>query len=217
MIFENIIKLIVKYFPIFLEGAGITIILTTIAVSLGTILGSILALMRLSKNKVLYKIAGIYVEVMRGVPLLLQLWVIYLLTYVSLGKFVAVCLALFLNSAAYVSEIVRSGIQAVDKGQMEAARSLGIDSKNTILRIILPQAVKNILPALGNEFVTVIKETSLASVFYIGELMTVKNTITSLTYLSLEPYIIIGIIYFVLTFSLSKLIGKVEKRLMASD
>jgi len=215
MFFENLIKILIKYYPIFLEGALVTIVIAIITVLFGTIFGSILALMKISNNKVLSIISSIYIEVFRGIPLLLQLWVIYLLTSSSLGKFVAVCLALILNSAAYVAEIVRSGIASVDKGQMEAARSLGLSKSIAMKKIILPQAIKNILPALGNEFVAVIKETSLASVFFIGELMTVKNTITTLTYLSLEPYIIIGVIYLVLTYSISKLIKFLERKLNA--
>ncbi|HHX00062.1 MAG TPA: amino acid ABC transporter permease [Acholeplasmataceae bacterium] len=210
---ENIIKLIIKYFPIFLEGTSVTIVLALIAVFFGTILGSLLAFAKISNNKILSKIASIYIEVFRGIPLLLQLWVIYLLTYSTLGKFIAVSFALLLNSAAYVAEIVRSGIDAVDVGQMEAARSLGLSRSFSMRKIIFPQAIKNILPALGNEFVAVIKETSLASVFYIGDLMTVKNTITTLTYLSLEPYIIIGCIYLFLTFTISKLIKRLEVEL----
>ena len=213
MFIENIIKLIIKYFPIFLEGTSVTIVLALIAVFFGTILGSLLAIAKISNNKILSKIASIYIEVFRGIPLLLQLWVIYLLTYSTLGKFIAVSFALLLNSAAYVAEIVRSGIDAVDVGQMEAARSLGLSRGFSMRKIIFPQAIKNILPALGNEFVAVIKETSLASVFYIGDLMTVKNTITTLTYLSLEPYIIIGCIYLFLTFTISKLIKRLEVKL----
>lgn len=213
MFIENIFKLITKYLPVFLEGAGITIILAIITVFFGTILGSIFALMKISKNKVLSKFATIYIEVFRGIPLLLQLWVIYLLLSSTLGKFSAVSIALILNSAAYVGEIVRSGISSVDKGQMEAARSLGLSRSESLRKVIMPQAIKNILPALGNEFVAVIKETSLASVFYVGDLMTVKNTITTLTYLSLEPYIIIGIIYLVLTYSISRLIKLIERKL----
>lgn len=200
-----------------MEGMGVTLLLSLVTVILGALIGTLLALMRLSKNKILRIISETYTEVVRGIPLLLQLWVIYLLLSSSLGKVVAVCIAMFLNSAAYVSEIIRSGIQAVDKGQVEASRSLGINSKLTMIKIVLPQAIKNILPALGNEFVTVIKETSLSSVFYIGDLMTAKTIITAQTYLALEPYIIIGLIYFILTFSLSKVIGLMEKRLKTSD
>lgn len=213
----NIWKLLVKYLPIFLEGAGVTLLLALITVVFGAILGTLLALMRLSKVKLLKGISTAYIEVFRGIPLLLQLWVIYLIISSITSDFVAVSVALILNSAAYVAEIIRSGIQAVDKGQIEASRSLGISGGKTMFKVVLPQAIKNILPALGNEFVTVIKETSLSSVFFIGDLMTVKTNITSITYLSLEPYFIIGVIYFVLTFSLSKLIGLFEKRLKASD
>lgn len=214
---ENLYKILIKYFPLFMEGMGVTLLLSLITVVFGTILGTILALMRLSKSKILNIISEVYTEIVRGIPLLLQLWVIYLLFSSTLGKVVAVCLALLLNSAAYVAEIIRSGIQAVDKGQVEASRSLGINANKTMVKIVLPQAIKNILPALGNEFVTVIKETSLSSVFYIGDLMTAKTIITTQTYLAIEPYIIIGIIYFTLTYSLSKIIGKFEKRLKLSD
>ena len=200
-----------------MEGMGVTLLLSLITVVFGTILGTVFALMRLSKSKILNIISETYTEIVRGIPLLLQLWVIYLLFSSALGKVGAVCLALLLNSAAYVAEIIRSGIQAVDKGQVEASRSLGINANKTMTKIVLPQAVKNILPALGNEFVTVIKETSLSSVFYIGDLMTAKTIITTQTYSAIEPYIIIGIIYFILTYTLSKFIGKFEKRLKLSD
>ncbi|HNZ77320.1 MAG TPA: amino acid ABC transporter permease [Bacilli bacterium] len=215
--FENLYKILIKYFPLFMEGMGVTLLLSLITVVFGTILGTVFALMRLSKSKILNIISETYTEIVRGIPLLLQLWVIYLLFSSALGKVGAVCLALLLNSAAYVAEIIRSGIQAVDKGQVEASRSLGINANKTMTKIVLPQAVKNILPALGNEFVTVIKETSLSSVFYIGDLMTAKTIITTQTYLAIEPYIIIGIIYFILTYTLSKFIGKFEKRLKLSD
>lgn len=216
--FENILKILGKYFWLFIEGLGATLLLALITVVVGTILGTLFAVMRLSKNKILRFIATAYVEVIRGIPLLLQLWVIVLI-FMKLGvsEYFAVLTAMGLNSAGYVAEIVRAGIQAVDKGQTEAGVSLGLMPKTVMFKIVLPQAVKNILPALANEFVTVIKETSLASVFYIGELMTVKNTITTATYLALEPYIIIGVIYFCVTFSLSKVIGLIEKRLKTSD
>lgn len=216
--FENILKILGKYFWLFIEGLGATLLLALITVVVGTILGTLFAVMRLSKNKILRFIATAYVEVIRGIPLLLQLWVI-VLVFMKLGvsEYFAVLTAMGLNSAGYVAEIVRAGIQAVDKGQTEAGVSLGLMPKTVMFKIVLPQAVKNILPALANEFVTVIKETSLASVFYIGELMTVKNTITTATYLALEPYIIIGVIYFCVTFSLSKVIGLIEKRLKTSD
>lgn len=128
-------------------------------------------------------------------------------------KLICISITLILNSAAYVSEIIRSGIEAVDKGQTEAARSLGLNSGVTMTEIVLPQAVKNILPALGNEFITVIKETSLASTFYIGELMTVYYTVIGVTHNSLPTLMIIGVIYFVVNFLLSRLLKIVERKM----
>ena len=125
---------------------------------------------------------------------------------------VSVIIALIINSSAYVAEIIRSGIQSVDKGQREAAKSLGMSNVHMMTKIIIPQAIKNILPALGNEFVMMIKETSLASTFYIGELMTVNSVIKSATYKSIEP-----LIYFIVTYSLSKLIKYMEGKLSVSD
>ncbi len=130
---------------------------------------------------------------------------------------VSVIIALVINSSAYVAEIIRSGIQSVDKGQREAAKSLGMSNVHMMIKIIIPQAIKNILPALGNEFVMMIKETSLASTFYIGELMTVNSVIKSATYKSIEPLVIVGLIYFIVTYSLSKLIKYMEGKLSVSD
>ena len=124
----------------------------------------------------------------------------------GLSDYASIAVALVINSSAYVSEVFRSGIQAVDRGQSEAARSLGLNKAQTMIHVVLPQAVRNILPALGNEFVTMIKETSLASTFFIGDLMT-----------SFECLLIVGVIYFVLTFSLSKLIGLYERTLKKND
>lgn len=128
-----------------------------------------------------------------------------------------VVISLIINSSAYVSEIIRSGIQAVDKGQTEAAKSLGMSNRNMMLKIILPQAIKNILPALGNEFIMMIKETSLASVLFINELMYTRTLLMSTKFLSWQPLFIIAIIYFIVTYSLSKVVGYMEKRLSVSD
>ena len=132
-------------------------------------------------------------------------------------RIVRVIISLIINSMAYVAEIIRSGIQSVDKGQREAAKSLGMSNVHMMTKIIIPQAIKNILPALGNEFVMMIKETSLASTFYIGELMTVNSVIKSATYKSIEPLVIVGLIYFIVTYSLSKLIKYMEGKLSVSD
>lgn len=197
----------------FLQGTGITLLLSAVTVIFGTIIALLLTIIRRNKLKVVRSVGHVYVEFVRGIPLLLLLWLLYLISPASWPSYVSVSIALFLNSGAYVAEIIRAGIGSVDKGQYEAARTLGLSKFKTMQKVILPQAIKKILPALGNEFVALIKETSLASVFFIGDLMTIKNNITSITYLSIEPFIIVGIIYFVLTFGTTKLINKFEKSL----
>ena len=223
---EDMGKIFVKYWDLFLiKGLSATILLSLVTVVLGTVLGSVLALIKIGKIKPLKWIVNAFVEIIRGTPMLLQLYISTFLIPVIIPsmnelenkKLICIGLTLVLNSAAYVSEIIRSGIEAVDKGQTEAARSLGLNSATTMLQIVFPQAIKNILPALGNEFITVIKETSLASTFFIGELMTQFKTINGITYRVLEPLTIVGIIYFLLTFILSKLIALLERRLNASE
>ena len=223
-LFEDMGKIFVKYWDLFLiEGLSATILLSLMTVVFGTVLGAVLALVKIGKVKVFKWIVSAVVEVIRGTPMLLQLYISTFLIPVVIPamnqlenkKLICISLTLILNSAAYVSEIIRSGIEAVDKGQTEAARSLGLNGTTTMTNIVLPQAVKNILPALGNEFITVIKETSLASTFYVGELMTTYHIIVGKTHNSLPILMIIGIIYFVLNFVLSKALGAFERRLKA--
>lgn len=227
---DVIIKLLERYGYMFVEGLGYTLLLSGIAVIVGLPIGALVAIMRMSKfkNPILNKynplrwIASIYVEVLRGTPLLLQLYFFYfmlpdMIPFVKLDSFQCVAIALLINSSAYVSEVIRSGIQAIDRGQTEAARSLGLNGTQTMLRIVLPQAVKNILPALCNEFIMIIKETSLASTFFIGDLMTQYNTIRGITYRVVEPLIIVAVIYLVVTYTLSKLVAIIERRMKAGD
>ena len=122
-----------------------------------------------------------------------------------------------INSACYVSEVFRSGIQAVDKGQTEAARSLGLNGRQTMMKIVLPQAIKNILPALGNEFITITKDTSLASTFFVGEVMTSYLIVKGNTFLTMECLFIVAVIYYVMTVILNRLVGRMERRLRTSD
>lgn len=218
----NLIKVITRYYNLFGSGLMYTLLLSAIAVTGGLVIGSLFALMRRSRHKLISMVAVAYVELVRGTPLLLQLYFFYfllpeILPFLNLDKFACICIALVFNSSAYVCEIVRAGIDAVDPGQSEAARSLGLSSRQTMRRIILPQAIKNILPALCNEFVAIIKETSLASTFFVGDLMTQYKTINGFTFLVIEPLIVVGIIYFLLTFSLSKVVAILERRLKNSD
>ncbi len=218
---SKIWKLLVTYYSVFLDGLVGTLWLAAITVAFGTILGVFIALMRMSKLKPVNIVAGAYIEVLRGTPILLQLYFFWLglpkIIPFDLSDTACIIVALIVNSSAYISEIIRAGINAVDRGQWEAARSIGLSSTHVMTKVILPQAVKNILPALGNQFIAMVKETSLASVFFVGELMTSYRTVQSTTYLSLQSLTIVGVIYFVLNFVLSKLVQLLEGRLKVSD
>lgn len=217
---SNIIRILSKYWMVFLEGLWNTVWIALVAIILGAIFGTLIALLRMSKHKFLSTIALVYIEVLRGTPMLLQFYFFWLgLPYLfpQISSLTCALIALCINSSAYVAECVRAGIQAVDPGQREAAMSLGLSEKNIMKNIILPQAVKNILPALGNEFIVMIKETALASIFFVGELMTAFKTVQSNTFLGIEPLIISGAIYLAITLSLSKGMKVLERRMNAND
>ena len=197
-----------KYFEYYLKGAEITIVLAFFAVLFGTILGLGVTLLRRSKFKIIKFIGTAYVEFVRGTPLLVQIYIIYIglpnLIGLDLPDMTVGIVALSLNSAAYVSEIIRAGIEAVDKGQMEAARSLGMNQRMAMFQVVIPQAFKNILPALGNEFISVIKESSMVSVIGVAELMYNAGIVRGNTALGLEPIVVAAIIYFIITFTLTR-------------
>ena len=218
----NIVKILAKYWKVFLfQGIGYTLLLSLIAVSGGAFFGSLMALGKRSRLKVLKLIINAIVAVVRGTPVLLQLYIgVFVFPLIipklsSLPYIYSVSIVLIINSSAYVSEIIRSGIEAVDIGQMEAARSLGLTQRTAMLSIVLPQAIKNILPALGNEFIMVVKETSLASTFFVGELMTAYLKVKGYTYLTMECLLIVGVLYFALTYILSKILKAWEGRMKA--
>ncbi len=218
----KIFGLLEKYGDVYLNGLFGTLWISILVVLAGTVLGTLIALMRMSKFKPFKWITDIYIEVLRGTPILLQLYFFWiglpkLLPFMDLSDPVCIIVALIVNASAYISEIIRAGIGAVDKGQWEAARSIGLSPVHVMTHVILPQAVKNILPALCNEFISTVKGTSLASVFFVGELMTSYKTVQSATYLALESLIIVGVIYFTLNFVLSKLLKVLERRLTLSD
>ena len=222
LLWPNICRLMEEYWHVFLiQGVKNTLILTAISVAMGTILGSFVALLKMSRYRIVRFLISVYIEVIRGTPILLQLFLFYfvvpqLLPFLDLSQFMWIAIALCVNSAAYVSEVIRSGIQAVDKGQTEAARSLGLSQSQTMAKIVMPQAIRNILPALGNEFIMMLKETSLASTFFLGDLMTSYLIVKGATYLTLEPLMIVAVIYLCLTFPLSKIVEHFEKK-MSSD
>ena len=204
---------------------GNTLIIAVFTVLFGTILGVLMAMARMSKFKPLKWLATAYIEFFRGTPLMVQLMFIFYglpmigVTFPTVSfipdfdRFAAGVVAMSLNSCAYVAEIIRSGIQAVDAGQMEAARCLGFHHREAMTLVILPQAVRNILPALGNEFVTIIKESSIVSVISIADLMFRAKGIIAKTYNSLECLAVVAIIYFILTFLGGRLIALMERRM----
>jgi His/Glu/Gln/Arg/opine family amino acid ABC transporter permease subunit len=210
-----------KYAQYYIKGTEITIVLAFFAVLFGTLLGLALILLRRSKIKPISYIATAYVEFVRGTPLLVQIYIIYIglpkLIGIDMPDMTVGAIALALNSGAYISEIIRAGIDAVDKGQMEAARSLGMSQRLAMFEIIIPQAFKNILPALGNEFVSIIKESSMVSVIGVAELMFNAGIVRSNTALGLEPVIVAAVVYFILTFTMTRALGYVERRMKASD
>ena len=218
----GIFNVLSEYYPVFLKGAVGTLKYAAIAVGLGSILGTLVAILRLSKSKILSTIAKIYADVIRGTPLLVQMYIAYFFlpmaipAFNALSKESCVILSLTLNSSAYVSEIIRAGIQSIDIGQTEAARSLGMSSRHCMVRIILPQAIKNILPSLGNEYISMIKETSLAGTFMLYELMYTRTLLAN-KYLMWQPLFIIAGIYLIMTMVLTKIVSIIEKRLAASD
>ena len=203
-------------------------LISLITVFFGFILGCLISFMKLSKNKLLHGFAGIYITVIRGTPLLVQLYIVYFqldfipfpettVLGVALDRALPCAIALSINSSAYVAEVIRSGIQAADSGQGEAARSLGMTQKQAMLHIIMPQAIKNILPAIGNEFVTMIKETSIIQYLGVSDLMYNNGIVITATYNPLPCYYISAIIYLVLNIVLGKGINIFERRLQRSD
>ena len=203
----------------YLRGMGITLEVSFFAALVGLFLGLLVAMMRLSGVKPLQKIAGVYVGIIRGTPMLLQVLIINFGIFgsIAIDRVIIGVIACGLNSGAYVSEIIRSGILSVDKGQTEAGRSLGLSNWQTLRLVVFPQALKTALPALCNEFITLLKETSILAYIALTELTKAGDYIRSKTYSAFTPYIVSGILYLVMTGVLTKLLGKLERRLRQGD
>lgn len=210
-----------KYYGFFINGTVITLLLSFFGVIFGVIFGVMFALMKLSKNRLLKSFSAAYIEVVRGTPMMVQMFIVYYglprLIRLDFEDLTLGIIAISLNSAAYVAEIIRAGILSIDKGQMEAARSLGMSHRVAMTNIIIPQAFKNILPALGNEFIVLIKESAIVSIIGIHDLMYNTDTVRGNTFKPFSPLIVAAAIYFVITFTLSKLLGLLERRLRAGD
>lgn len=205
-----------KYASYFATGLGYTMIITICSITIGLVLGVIFALMRLSKNKLLHAIAVCYIEFLRGTPQMVQIMFVYFgvgMLIKNMPALAAGIIAIGLNSGAYVAEDIRSGINSVAKGQTEAARSLGLSQAKTYRYVVFPQALKNIWPALGNEFITLTKDSSLVSVIGVGELMYETGLVQTETYRGVMPLFITMCIYFVVTFILTRLLNYFERRM----
>ena len=219
-----------KYMDMFLEGLVCTVSLSALTVLFGFMLALVLALMRMAKFKPLNWVAATYVEIFRATPLLVQLFIVYhvllagldlptwkIFGFIRFERFIPGVIALSLNSGAYLSEIIRSGIQSIDGGQTEAARSLGMTHWQNMQYIVLPQAIKNILPAIANEFVTIIKESSICYTIGVQEIMSAVANVKGATFSIGEPLIIAACVYFCLTFPTSKIIAYFERRMSRGD
>ncbi len=204
---------------LYLEGLKVTLLVTIGAIILGTILGIFVCMMRISGNRLLSGIAQFYITVIRGTPVMLQILIFYMVIFTSpnMSKVMVAIVSFGINSGAYLAEILRAGINAVDWGQTEAGRSLGLSRAQTMAYIILPQAVKNILPAYTNEFIVLIKETAVVGYIALQDLTMMAGIIKSQTYEAFFPLLIAALIYLSLTVGLTKLFGKMERRLGAGD
>lgn len=218
------IEFIQRYWFSYIQGMGTTILLSLIGVVFGTILGLLICSLNMSKNKVLHKIGKIYIEIIRGTPLMAQLLIIFFGLKIVipesnefLRNSIFLCsIAICMNAAAYIAELIRGGIVAVDKGQVEAGRCLGLSEKQVMNKIVLPQAIKTILPSLGNEFIALIKETAIVTTVGVPDLIYKGTAIKAATYRPIAPIIYAAICYFIMTYSLSKLMNRLERR-MAND
>ena len=206
-------------YKLLLSGIGVTIKVSLLAVVLGILIGMLIALCNLSKNKLLKALGGIYTDIIRGTPSVTQLMIIYFVIFASVHwpKWIIAAIAFGINSGAYVSEIIRAGILSIDRGQTEAGRSLGLSAYQTMTRIVIPQAVKNIFPALCNEFIVLIKETAIVGYVGLMDIQKAGDFIKSATYKAYMPLIATAIIYYVLIKILTLALKRVEDALRKSD
>lgn len=211
----------VQAMPLLLTGAAVTVQITALSVLIGIIIGLFVGIARISTYRVVHLIAAVYVDFLRGTPLLVQIFLVYFALPVVTGQridpFVAAIAACSINSSAYVAEIFRAGIQSIDAGQMEAGRSLGMSWIQTMRYIIVPQAARRVIPPLGNEFIALLKDSSLVSVIGFEELTRRGQLIIARTYASLEIWLCVAIIYLAMTVSISRLVAWLERRYKIDD
>jgi His/Glu/Gln/Arg/opine family amino acid ABC transporter permease subunit len=225
----ELINIAIKYRMLLLNGAKITLIVSILTIIFGLICGILMAFMKMSRIKILKIFANVYVEFIRGTPVLVQIFLVYyglpimgvqvpsiVVGGIDISRIVSGTLALVINTTAYVCEIVRGGIESIDYGQTEGALALGMKPSRAMLAIVFPQAMKNILPSLGNEFITIIKTSSQISVIGIADLMYTADTIRGISFKPMEPLILVALIYFAITFIISILLRNFEKKMKKS-
>ncbi len=207
--------------PALLLGTRLTVELAIIAVAIGLVIGSFAGIGRVGGNRIVRIITGIYVDFIRGTPLLVQLFLVYFGLPSLIGRpippFLAAIAAMGINSGAYIAEIVRAGIQSIDRGQIEAARSLGLTYSQSMRYIIFPQAFRRIIPPLGNEFIAMLKDSSLVSVIALEELLRKGQVVITRTFRPFEVYMVVALIYLTMTLAISRLVAWSEKRLKIVD
>lgn len=214
------INFVIKILPNLLLGAVMTIKLTFFAITLGTLIGLLVALAKISSFKLLRWFGGLYTWVIRGIPLLLQLMFLYYglpFMGLTLNEFTVAVIGMSVCGGAYIAEIIRAGIQSIDKGQMEAALSMGMTYSQAMRRIILPQAYKRLLPPMGNEFITLMKDSALVSVICMTELLRAANLLQNATFRPIEIYVTAGILYLMMTTFFTMVVNRLEKRLAVSE
>lgn len=209
----------IRTFPIFFKAALITVEITAVALTIGTVIGLLFALMKISKSKIALKIANGYITIIRGTPLIVQIfWIYYgLSSIIMISGFWAASIALAVHNGAYIAEIIRGGIQSIDRGQMEAGRSLGMPYRLAMRRIILPQAFRRIVPPMGNQFIIGLKDSSLAAFVTIPELFNISMRMASSTFKDIQFYTIAGLYYLILVIIFTLLVNKLERKLAAGS
>lgn len=217
MIFGLNFTFLGKYGFYYLEGLKVTLLLAFWTLILATILGVVIGMVRVQNYKIISSIIDGWINFVRGVPVMVQIFIVYYGIATSLPPFWAAVVSLTVNSSVYIAEHTRAGMQAVNKGQMEAARCIGMSKMQANWYIIIPQAIKNILPSLCNEFILLIKNTSIVSVIALHELTYTSNSVRANTFLAFEPLIVTAFIYFIITYILKKLVNILERRLHAHD
>ncbi|MCU9614442.1 amino acid ABC transporter permease [Caldibacillus lycopersici] len=231
MSFEYIVKIFIDYWPMFLRGAGLTLLIALVGTVIGAVIGLLIGIVRTIPRpeskvkrvvlKIVNVIFSIYIEIFRSTPMIVQAMVIFygiaMAFQIDMDRIVAAILIVSINTGAYMAEIVRGGIVSVDKGQFEAARAIGMNHWQTMKNVVLPQVIRNILPATGNEFVINIKDTSVLNVISVSELYFVTNSIAGMNFRFFESFFVASVIYFILTFTITRILRYFERKLDGPD